>query len=561
MRDARCATTIVATASVALVCLCSVPAAATARLEATQPATPTRISVIVRERSPRTPAAEALIRRAGGTITRRLPIVGGFAARIPVAALAQLAQAQSIASVSPDARIRVHSAADTTLPLQEYDALDPNRVWQKAIGLPRVRPTYDGTGVSVALLDTGVTQAADLLPAVRLRLDFTPGGDGIDRFGHGTHMAGIIAGNGAASQAQWAGVAPGARLISIKIAGPDGATDASVVLAALQWIVSHKDAYHIGVLNLSFGTDSTQSYVVDPLDYAVERVWRAGIVVVAAAGNAGPGPAVSKPGDDPFVITVGADNANNTVGAGNDKVAEFSGRGPTADGISKPDLLAPGISIVSVRAPGSTIDRLRLTRLSQYYTKGSGTSQATAIVSGLAALLLQANPALTPDQVKAALLASPTGRLRGASGAGAGLVVADRAIRSALDPRFLQAVKAQAYAPSSGSGSIDASRGTQHPFTDFNADGKPDLVTGEIDALGAPWDALRWPRDVWSPETWRASPWAPLIAIGSAWDPATPPERLWPGLIWSPEAWSSKAWSDSMWVSKAWSSKSWSMWN
>src|SRR5207253_3938343 len=175
-----------------------------------------------------------------------------------------------------------------------------------------------------------------------------------DRFGHGTHVAGIIAGSGAESDGHWAGVAPGAKLVSLKVAGPDGATDVSVVLAALQWIVSNRDAYHIGVVNLSFGTDGTQSYAVDPLDYAVERAWKAGIVVVAAAGNNGglAGQEITKPGDDPYVVTVGAAATGDDPGNGDDTVAPFSSLGTTEDGFAKPDLVAPGISIASLRAPG-----------------------------------------------------------------------------------------------------------------------------------------------------------------------------------------------------------------
>jgi hypothetical protein len=176
-------------------------------------------------------------------------------------------------------------------------------------------------------------------------------------------------------------------------------------------------------------------------------------------------------------------------------------------------------------------------------------------------LMLSANPALTPDQLKAALLASTNGRLRGSPGAGAGLVAADRAVKTATNAHFLQGVKRQPYTPSTGNGSINASRGTQIPYTDLNGDDQPDAVAGEIDALGAPWDAANWPNADWSPATWLQSPWADLIGIGSGWDAMPPPARTWPGLVWAPEAWSSKSWSDSGWVSKAWSSKAWSTWN
>ena len=523
--------------------------------------------MVVRLRAPGSTATEALIRQLGGGVTRRLPIVGGFAARLPAGTVRQLARSPGVADVWLDRPLRPGhdrpSGKGGHIPLSEYDGLAPNRIWQQALGIPQVRAKYDGTGVTVALLDTGVTRVPDLEEATRLRLDFTPGQDGIDRFGHGSHMAGIIAGDGAASVGKWAGVAPGAKLVSVKVAGPDGATDVSLILAAIQWIVSHKDQYGIRVLNLSYDTDSTQTYGADPLDYAVERAWQAGIVVVVSAGNDGlDQPDIGKPGDDPFVVTVGAADLGRRVGTSDDAVAPFSSRGPTQDWVAKPDLVAPGVSIVSVRAASSTADILRpRARLAGPYTKGTGTSQAAAVVSGIVAMMIDANPGLTPDQVKAALIASAGASLAGELGAGAGLVDAQRAVRFATDPKFLRGVRHQPYVASTGLGSIDASRGTQHAHTAFDSDSTPDLVTGEIDALGAPWDPFGWSGHAWSAATWASSPWNPLVAVGEGWDPAPPPGGTWSGLVWAAEAWLDKEWDDSGWVSKAWSSKAWSTWN
>src|SRR5438876_1038386 len=179
-----------------------------------------------------------------------------------------------------------------------------------------------------------------------------------DSYGHGTFIAGIIAGNGTSSNGAYKGIAPAAKLVSVKVAGADGSADVSNVLAAIQWVVSFKDRYGIKVLNLSLGTDSTQSYRVDPLNYAVERAWDAGIVVVVSASNRGPAAGtISKPGDDPLVVTVGAVDDMGTPGLGDDQLPNFSSHGPTAaDGLAKPDLAAPGAHIVSLRAPGSARD-------------------------------------------------------------------------------------------------------------------------------------------------------------------------------------------------------------
>jgi serine protease AprX len=184
----------------------------------------------------------------------------------------------------------------------------------------------------------------------------------------------------------------------VKIAGADGAADVSNVLAAIQWVVSFKDKYDIRVLNLSLGTDSAQSYTTDPLNYAVERAWAAGITVVVSAGNNGPDPrTISKPADDPWVITAGATDDRGTAGVGDDTLPAFSGRGPTAaNGLFKPDVVAPSAHMVSLRAPGSTIDTKFPNYVDGSYRQGSGTSMAAGVVSGAVALMLQANPSLPP---------------------------------------------------------------------------------------------------------------------------------------------------------------------
>src|SRR5438105_10929578 len=156
-------------------------------------------------------------------------------------------------------------------------------------------------------------------------------------------MCGMNARDGLSPGDPWSGVAPRARLVSVKVAGADGSTDVSVVIAGLQWVVAHENDYNIQVLNLSFGTDSTQSYVVDPLDYAVEQVWQSGIAVVVAAGNRGPAAGtINKPADDPFVISVGAIDTQKTMTRYDDEGANFTSRRPTQDGIAKPGIFAPG---------------------------------------------------------------------------------------------------------------------------------------------------------------------------------------------------------------------------
>jgi serine protease AprX len=410
-----------------------------------------------------------------------------------------------------------------------------------------------------------VSPVSDLSDNVEERVEFTPGHDGVDRFGHGTHIAGIIAGgDDDDSRRGWKGVAPEAELISIKVAGPDGATDVSVVIAALQWVVANKDRFGIRVLNLSFGTDATRSYLADPLDAAVERVWRAGILVVAAAGNGGPGAgSIAKPADDPFVLSVGAADVGGTADRGDDVVAPFSARGPTADGVAKPELVAPGISIVSLRAPGSSADLERPdARVGTSYFKGTGTSQAAAVVSGIAALLFEADPSLRPDEAKAALVGSSSG-LSGQPGAGHGLVHAPSALAAVLADTYGAAKINAAYLPASGSGAIEESRGSHHVYSDPDGDGVPQVMTGEVDALGNPWSLGTWSTTRRARDSWASSPWKPYVGEFEEWETARWQGPTWSGMVSDGDSWSARHWSSSGWVARHWSARHWSagVWN
>src|SRR3954447_4148982 len=303
--------------------------------------------VVVVGRPPASPAAERAVRRHRGAVGRRLPLAGGFVARVPVRALPALRGSRAVAGVWRDARVTMRSA-DDCLPGDSvcFDALPPEAAWQQAIGIDRVPNKYQGDGVTVASIDTGVTPTPNLAGRLLARVDLTGERDGIDRFGHGTHMAGVIAGDGTTSLGAYEGAAPEARLVSVKVAGWDGATDVSTVIGALQWVVSNRARFDIRVVNLSWGTDASRGYGVDPLDRAVERAWAAGLVVVVSAGNQGPAAGtITKPADDPFVITVGATDTNGTATDLDDTVAPFSSAGPTAGGLPKPDVLAPGVSI------------------------------------------------------------------------------------------------------------------------------------------------------------------------------------------------------------------------
>ena len=505
-----------------------------------QPTTPPTFSLqlLVHETTPSSHVAEDVVHALGGTVTRQLPLIDGFAATLPEDRVPMLARDTSVAELSIDGRIQMASAETDA-----WDDIEPNLAWRKAIRLNRLPDRIDGSGVTVAMIDTGVAHVADLGDRVVARVDFTPGGNGEDAFGHGTHLAGVIAGDGSSSSGKWRGVAPGARLVSVKVAGPDGSTDVSVVIAALQWVVSHRQEYGIKILNLAFGTDSLQSYTVDPLNAAVERAWAAGITVVVSAGNRGPG-TINKPGDDPYVITVGAVDVKRTVDRWDDEVASFSSSARTVDGFAKPDLVAPGTTIVATRDVGSTIDGLHPEAvLDGSYLKGTGTSQAGAIVSGVAALLYQVRPWLRPNAVKSILLGSTIRSPQYRSGGGAGLIDAVGAILSFGSDEWTNAGLTRG----TGRGSLEASRGRFHVHADLDGDGQLDLVEGEQDVLGGPWGSTSWSSTSWSSTSWSSTSWSSLISENPGWSSTSWSSTSWSGMHWNSTSWSSTSWSSTTW--------------
>ena len=516
-----------------------------------------RVSVIVRTTPDAGSRVEALVGRLGGVVGRRIAIIDGFAATVPASSLARLQGAPGVVSVTANQRVSLQTFNGDFDPERDFGSLfrsarvmDAEKAWDHEL---------TGRGVDVALLDSGVAPVKGLdgpgkvVNAVDVSAEAArPNLAYLDGYGHGTHMAGIIAGRDPEVVAgrekddkrNFVGMAPDARIVNVKAADASGATDVSQVLAGIDWVVQHRTSggLNIRVLNLSFGTDGVQDYQVDPLTYAVEVAWRRGIFVVVSAGNRGYGsPKLNNPATDPYVLAVGANNPNNTDKVDDDTVPSWSSRGDASRGV---DLIAPGKSIISLRVPGSAIDASAPQgRVGERYFRGSGTSQAAAVVSGAAALLLQQRPDLTPDQLKA-LLISTAKPLKRATGAeqGAG-VLALEAARAAKTPM----AATQTWPAATGTGSLESARGSAH-VTD--ADGV--ALTGEQDVFGQTWDGRMWSGRMWSGDSWTAEGWLGRMWSGRMWSGDS-----WTGRMWSGRMWSGDTWSGRMWTGNAWSSVQW----
>ena len=383
------------------------------------------VDVIVQlRREGAAPQASAAIEQAGGRVTRRLPLVRGLVARLPAGAAAALGARADVRAVSLNAAVESSGVVDPNALRTSFNqSIRADRSWGMGT---------TGKGVGVAVVDTGIAgdhpdlrvSQTDTRSRVIATAVTNPGADDAgDSYGHGTHVAGLIAGNGTNRDAgdplfgRYAGVAPDANLISVKVDDGQGATTLADVIAGLQFVVDFRRDYNIRVVNLSLRSSVAESYKTDPLDAAVEQAWFSGIVVVAAAGNGGPTPGSVgyAPGNDPHVITVGAVDDLGTKDVGDDKLTTWSSRGVTQDGFEKPDVVAPGAQIIGPLSAGSYYAKqCPACVVDGQYLRIGGTSMATALVSGEVADLLQAYPSWTPQQVKATLvkrtraIASPT---------------------------------------------------------------------------------------------------------------------------------------------------------
>lgn len=327
-----------------------------------------------------------------------LEIINGFSTSLSLKAIKKLTNHSLVTKIYLDQEIRtlLNIAAPT---------IQAPSLWEKK---------YSGKGVAIAVLDTGIYPHPDFLQPQNRILAFkdfvknknTP----YDDNGHGTHCAGAAAGNGYSSSGKYTAPAFEAKIIALKILNKMGIGKSSTAIKGIEWVLANRKKYNIKIITLSLGYKTTVSYREDPLCQALEKAWQAGLVVCTAAGNDGPEPkTINSPGIHPALITVGAFDDHDTITTTDDTVADFSSRGPTLDGLTKPDFLFPGSNIISARAKDSYLDKMPDNKaIDNWYLSFSGTSMATPICAGVIAQLLEANPALTPPEIKEMLQQSCT---------------------------------------------------------------------------------------------------------------------------------------------------------
>jgi serine protease AprX len=425
------------------------------------------------------------------------------------------------------------------------DTLNVRPVWDMG---------YDGSGVTVAVVDSGVALDYDFssVPGaldanrVLLQLGFNQGSTIIhDSFGHGTHVAGIIGGNGSGSDGFYQGVAPGANLIGLKVSDDLGMAYESDTVEALQWIFDHKDEYNIRVVNLSIQSTVEQYYYESALNAAAEILWLNGVVVVASAGNEWSGEyfntVKAAPANDPFIITVGASHEQGNGDRSDDVITPFTARGFSLDGYYKPEIIAPGKDIVSTLAGSSEWRNEHPDRFVEGgYFRISGTSMATPMVAGAAALLLQAEPDLTPDQVKFRLVSTST----------------------LVDYHPYLDVYAALTTPTTGDANWQV---TPHQLLAKMAliaywasqNGEENIDWENVDWSAVNWNAVNWNAVNWNAVNWNAVNWNAVNWNAVNWNAVNWNAVNWNAVNWNAVNWNAVNWNAVNWNAVNWNAVSW----
>jgi serine protease AprX len=507
-------------------------------------------------------AAVDAVAAVGGTVTQRLSIINGVSADVPAHAVDDLqARLPNIhvtldVPVGPAPEPVWHATSDASTTLADV---------AKLVGADRLHASgITGKGVDVAIIDTGIAPVPGLNdpskvvngPDLSFDSQFAATRY-LDTYGHGTNMASIIAADGSVK-----GVAPGARLLNVKVGAANGAVDVSQIIAAIDWVVQHRrdNGMNVRVLNLSLGTDGMQRAALDPLVHAVDVAWRAGIVVAAAVGNDGNDDgSVANPALNPNILAVGAVDSLGSTNPNDVVMAEFSSQG---NGKRLPDLVAPGARVLGLRVPGSNLDvSAPAARRGDTLFRGSGTSQSTAVVSGAAALLLQQRPSLTAPQIKELLLGSARRLDESKRIAGHGLLDVAAAAAQAT-PSHTEPLKRM-----KGNGTLEEARGSLHVSANgVELNGERDIFGNAFDSAkaasarlaGASWSGGTWNGASWSGASWSGASWSGASWSGASWSGASWSGASWSGASWSGASWSGASWSGASWSGASWSGASWS---
>jgi subtilisin family serine protease len=552
--------------TVGLATLVAAGVAGPATAQAAEPSSAEQVSVIVRELADSGNAPERAVAGYGGEVGRALDIINAFTAEVPIDRLDALRAVPGVESVTEDAGLELSSA---DVEAQAAQAGSLYAIANEVTGASDLWSAgYTGRGVDVAVIDSGVVSVDGLAGRNKvvygpdLTLESNGPAKNKDTYGHGTHMAGIIAGRDSAAttvagnSSDFVGMAPDARIVSVKVSDSKGQTDVSQAIAAIDWVVQNrnKNGMNIRVLNMSFGTDGVQDYLLDPLAYAAEQAWHKGIVVVVAVGNEGFGTGkVNNPAYDPYLIAVGSNDSQGTATTADDVVSAFSNDG---DGTRNPDLVAPGSGVVSLRSTGSYLDTQHpQARIGERFFRGSGTSQSAAVVSGAAALLISQRPGITPDQVKALLMQSAS-PIAAATAREQGSGALDLRAALATPTPEKEKVK-QSHKISTGVGSLELSRGSVHVTVGGRA------VRGEVDVRGRSFHARNWAAGLsaggnWNGMTWSGMTWSGMTWSGMTWSGMTWSGMTWSGMTWSGMTWSGMTWSGMTWSGMTWSGMTWS---
>ena len=477
----------------------------------------------------------------------RLRRIGTVAALASVLALTATATSGSIGVTGTDEPSTGSSSRVTlSMAVDPGDPVIMKMVTEKSKSEYAGKKAY-GQGIDVALIDSGVTPVVGLDQPGKILHGPDLSNEGahdnvanLDTFGHGTHLAGIVAGD---DDDMVVGIAPQSRIVSVKVAGATGETDIAQVIAGIDWVVEHRndDGLNIRVLNLSLGVDGVATSQGDPLSAAVERAWDAGIVVVAATGNRGNDHGgIDSPAVSPYVLAVGAHEMYDSSGA-QDWIAPWSSGGNEH---RQPDVVAPGRSIMSFRVPGSMLDTMYPTAVvDDKYFLGSGSSQSTAVVSGFVAAMLSRYPDLTNDEVKY-LFENKAIELKNTDDhvEGNGKISPKEAIRDYKNHLKAPVQDYPPALPTNGDGVTTPSGATWSGGT-WN---------------GATWSGGAWSGATWSGATWSGATWSSGVWSGATWSGATWSGATWSGATWSGATWSGATWSGATWSGDDWAGIGWS---